>query len=102
MITYVEVFFSTEGPLSHALAEKVQKETGLSFIRGPKDLAFKWDTDEQFSEMVTKIHKAFEGSHALLKFETQEEEIGPVHFLAQWPPAGAKRQNQQMHSHVSD
>lgn len=92
MITYIEVYFSTEGPVSTELAEKVQRETGLSFIRGRKDLAFKWATDKEFSDMMAKIHEAFRGSKAFLKFDTQEEESGPLQLAAQWPPVGGKRQ----------
>ena len=91
MITYVEVYFSSEGPVSTELAEKVQKITGLHFIRGRRDLAFRWTTDEEFSEYVRKIHEAFRGSNAFLKFDTQEEETGPLQISAQWPPVGGKR-----------
>lgn len=103
MITYVEVYFSTEGPPSYEIAEKVRRETGLSFIRGNKDLAFRWKTDEEFLEMVSKIHQAFTGTRAFLRFDTEEEIEGPVHLLAQWPPAGnTRRTDHEMRVKVDD
>jgi hypothetical protein len=91
MKTYVKVYFSTEGPLSVEIAEKVKKETGLSFIRGEKDIVFKWETEAEGIEMVKKLYHAFEGSKAYLSFYTEEEVAPPVHSLVQMPPASRKK-----------
>jgi hypothetical protein len=100
MLTYVKAYFSTEGPPSYEIAEKVKKETGLSFIRGDQDLVFKWKTDAEYLEMMKKIHFAFAGSKAFLRFATEEEVEGPGPYLIQWPPAGSKRADVVMSPHV--
>jgi hypothetical protein len=102
MLTYVKVYFSTEGPPSVELAEKVKKETGLSFIRGDKDIVFKWKTDAEFLQMMNKIHSAFAGSKAYLRFFTEEEVEGPGPFLIQWPPAGNRKADAEVHPYADE
>jgi hypothetical protein len=103
MRTYVKAYFSTEGPPSFEIAEKVKKETGLSFIRGERDIVFKWKTDAEFIETMRKIHNAFSGTKAFLSFYTEEEVEGPVHALVQWPPAsGNKKADVEMLPHADE
>ncbi len=91
MLTYVKIYFSTEGPSPISIAEKFSKETGLSFVRGEQDIVFEWKTSEEYRAMMEKIYQALQGSKAVLKYESVEDDTGPVHLLAQWPPFGRPR-----------
>lgn len=91
MITYIKVYFSTEGPSPISIAEKLSKETGIPFIRGEHDIAFEWETPEEYRSYMEKIYESFKGSKVTLKYESFDEERKPVHLLAQWPPRGGKK-----------
>lgn len=91
MITYVKVYFSSDGPSPISIAENLSKETGIPFIRGENDLAFEWETPEEYRVLMEKIYAALKGTKVTLKYETFDEEKRPVHLLAQWPPRGTKK-----------
>jgi len=91
MITYVTVFFSSDGPSPLSLAEKLEKNVGIPFIRGAQDIAFRWKTLDEFRIYMNKIYDTFKDAHVFLKFETVEEIDKPVHLLAQWPPPPVTR-----------
>lgn len=91
MLTYVKVYFSTEGPSPIKIAEKVSQVTGLAFVRGEQDIVFEWKTNEEYEDIMERIFQAFQGSKAFLKYETMDDAGSPVHLLAQWPPSGRAR-----------
>ena len=91
MITYVTVFFSSDGPSPLSLAEKLEDNIGIPFIRGQRDIAFRWKTLDEFKMYMNKIYDTFKDSHVFLKFETVEEVEKPVHLLAQWPPVSNRK-----------
>lgn len=84
MRSYIDLYFAPGEMTPLEIAERVRRATGLSFVRGPHDLLFEWETEEEFRAMLGKIHAALRGSGAFYRVETVDD--GPQ-FVAPipWP-----------------
>ncbi|MCI4372347.1 MAG: hypothetical protein L3K02_01690 [Thermoplasmata archaeon] len=85
MHSYIDLYFSPDGISPLDVAEVLRSTAGLSFVVGAHDLAFEWDTVDQFRATLGKIHDALKGTGALYRVETVVEEpsfVAPV----PWPP----------------
>jgi hypothetical protein len=85
MHSYVDLYFSPEGISPLDIADRLRSMVGLSFVVGAHDLAFEWDTVEQFRVTLEKIHAALKGTGVLYHVETVAEEPAFVAPVA-WPP----------------
>ncbi|MGD0257586.1 MAG: hypothetical protein ABSB90_06875 [Thermoplasmata archaeon] len=85
MHSYIDLYFSPEGVSPLDVADRLRSMAGLSFVVGNHDLAFEWDTVDQFRATLGKIHTALEGTGVSYRVETVAEEptfVPPV----PWPP----------------
>jgi len=85
MHSYIDLYFSPEGVSPLDVADRLRSMAGLSFVVGNHDLAFEWDTVDQFRATLGKIHTALKGTGVSYRVETVAEEpafVPPV----PWPP----------------
>jgi hypothetical protein len=85
MHSYIDLYFSPEGVSPLEVSDRLRAMAGLSFVVGSHDLAFEWDTIEQFRVTLGKIHEALEGTGVTYRVETVAEEpqfVPPI----PWPP----------------
>jgi hypothetical protein len=85
MHSYVDLYFAPEGVSPLDIADRLRATTGLSFVVGSHDLAFEWDTVEQFRAMLGKVHEALKGTGVSYRVETVAEEPAFVEPIP-WPP----------------
>ncbi|MCI4343193.1 MAG: hypothetical protein L3J92_03635 [Thermoplasmata archaeon] len=85
MHSYIDLYFSPDGVSPLDIADRLRATAGLSFLVGNHDLAFEWDTVEQFRATLSKIHEALRGSGVSYRVETVAEESAFVDPIA-WPP----------------
>ncbi|MDE1819291.1 MAG: hypothetical protein KGJ23_03100 [Euryarchaeota archaeon] len=88
MITYIDLFFPSQGPTAGEVAQLLKEKAGLSFIKGPHDICFQWGSFEEFTESIEKIHSALQGTGVIYRFVSSEEESGSFEDLVGWPPMG--------------
>jgi hypothetical protein len=84
MHSYVDLYFTPDSVSPLEISKRLKKESGLSFIIGPHDLAFEWTTEEQFRQVLEKVHTALKGTGVFYRIETVPEEpafVDPV----PWP-----------------
>ncbi len=85
MHSYVDLYFSPDGESPLDLAERIRARLGLSPIVGPHDLAFEWETVEQFRRVLATLHEVLKGTGTLYRVETLAHDpqfLDPV----PWPP----------------
>jgi hypothetical protein len=85
MHSYIDLYFSPEGVSPLDVSDRLRAMAGLSFVVGSHDLAFEWDTVDQFRATLGKIHAALKGTGVIYRVETVAEEpafVDPV----PWPP----------------
>ena len=90
MHSYVDLYFTPDSASPLELSERLRAVAGLSFIIGPHDLVFDWDTEHEFKERLAKIHDALQGSRVLYRIETVSDApdfVPPV----SWPPPMPRR-----------
>ena len=85
MYTYIDLFFSPESDPPLEIAKRLRKHAGLAFIIGPHDLAFEWNTEEEFHEHLGKIHRALKGTGVTYRVETVSEDP-TFNAPIPWPP----------------
>ena len=85
MHSYIDLYFSPEGTSPLDIADRLRSMVGLSFVVGAHDLAFEWDTVEQFRSTLGRIHEALRGTGVRYRVETVAEEPAFVPPMA-WPP----------------
>jgi len=85
MHSYIDLYFSPDGISPLDIADRLRAMAGLSFLVGNHDLAFEWDTVEQFRATLSKVHEALRGSGVSYRVETVAEESSFVDPIA-WPP----------------
>ncbi len=88
MITYVDLFFPSGGPTAADIARRLREEAGLSFLRGPHDLSFRWKTLDEFTTGIEKVHQALSGTGVIYRFVSHEDEPATPDDLIGWPPLG--------------
>jgi len=86
MHSYIDLYFTPEGVSPLEVSERLRKTAGLSFIIGPHDLAFEWETVEQFREQLHRVHEALRGLGVSYRVETVAEDPAYVEPIP-WPPA---------------
>jgi hypothetical protein len=85
MHSYVDLYFASDGDSPLDIADRLRATAGLSFVVGSHDLAFEWDTVDQFRTTLGKIHTALQGTGVSYRVETVAEEpkfVDPI----PWPP----------------
>jgi hypothetical protein len=85
MHSYVDLYFTPEGVSPLEVSERLKKTAGLSFIIGPHDLAFEWETVEEFRERLHQVHAALKGLGVLYRVETVSQDPTFVEPIP-WPP----------------
>ena len=85
MHTYIDLYFTPEGLVPREVRDRVKTRTGLTFIRGKHDLVFEWKTEEEFRDMLEKIHDALRGSGAFYRVESIPDELGGFVEPVPWP-----------------
>jgi len=85
MRSHIDLYFAPGDVTPLEIADRIQRATGLSFVRGPHDLSFEWETVEEFRQMLARVHEALRGSGALYRVETV---VDSPEFVAPlpWPP----------------
>ncbi len=86
MRTYIDLYFSPEAVSPTEIGERIQKASGLSFIRGAHDLIFEWSTIDEFHEILGRVHTALAGTGVLYRVETVTEEPAFVEPIPWAPP----------------
>ena len=89
MHTYVDLYFSPDGVSPLAIAERLKKHTGLSYIVGEHDLVFEWSTVAQFRERLNQLHAALKGTGVQYRIESELDEPRFVE-PTRWPPPAAE------------
>jgi len=74
MHSYIDLYFTPDSESPLEISKRVRSIAGLPFIVGPHDLAFEWQTEEEFRSMLAKIHDALKGSGVFYRVETVAEE----------------------------
>jgi len=85
MHSYIDLYFTPEGVSPLDIADRLRATAGLSFLVGAHDLAFEWDTVEQFRATLSKVHEALKGTGVSYRVETVPEESAFVDPIP-WPP----------------
>jgi hypothetical protein len=85
MHSYIDLYFSPEGLSPLDIADKLRATAGLTFVVGSHDLAFEWDTVEQFRATLGKVHEALRGTGVTYHVETVAEDPNYVDPIP-WPP----------------
>jgi hypothetical protein len=85
MHSYIDLYFTPDGVSPLEIADRLRETAGLSFVVGTHDLAFEWDTVEQFRATLSKIHESLKGSGVNYRVETVAEEPAFVDPIP-WPP----------------
>jgi hypothetical protein len=85
MHSYIDLYFSPDGVSPLDIADRLRATAGLSFVVGSHDLAFEWDTVEQFRATLSKVHDGLKGTGVLYRVETVAEEPSYVEPIP-WPP----------------
>ncbi len=85
MHSYIDLYFSPEGPSPLEVAERLRTKAGLAFVIGPHDLAFEWQTVEEFRASLHRIHDALQGMGVTYRVETVPEDPAFVEPIP-WPP----------------
>ncbi len=88
MITYVDLFFPSAGPTAGEIARRLKEEAGLSFIKGSHDVCFRWQTFDEFTGWIEKVHAALAGTDVIYRFISSEEETSDAEDMVGWPPLG--------------
>jgi hypothetical protein len=86
MHTYIDLYFSPNGANPLAIAERLRERAGVTFIVGPHDIAFEWQTVEEFRSKLSAIHEALRGSDASYRVESVEESPEFIEPTT-WPPS---------------
>jgi hypothetical protein len=91
MHTYVDLYFSPNGENPLAIADRLRRQAGVSLIVGPHDIAFEWQTVEEFRTKLSAIHDALQGSDASYRVESVEESPEFIEPTT-WPPTIVRSQ----------
>lgn len=86
MHSYIDLYFTPESVPPLEISNRLRRAAGLSFIIGPHDLAFEWNTEAEFHERIGQIHEALKGTGVFYRVETVTEEPAFVEPVP-WPPA---------------
>ena len=87
MITYVDLFFPGGGPTAGEVAQRLKDRAGLQFIRGSHDVCFRWESFDEFTAWIEKVHRALEGTGVIYRFFSKEEEVEQSEDMVGWPPS---------------
>ncbi len=85
MHSYIDLYFTPESLPPLEISKRLRKAADLAFIIGPHDLAFEWQTEEEFHERIGRVHRALKGTGVFYRVETVSDDpryIEPV----PWPP----------------
>ncbi len=96
MITFIDLFFSPQGPPAATIVARLQRLKGVSSVMGEHDLMFQWKSTQEFDDQMRAIHAALEGTHVRYRVFTVEDsyqsrdpvpwirpiETGPTHHPA--------------------
>lgn len=85
MRSFIDLYFSPEGVSPLEISDRLRSMVGLSFVVGSHDLAFEWDTVDQFRITLEKIHSALRGTGVRYRVETVVEE-STTEAPVPWPP----------------
>ncbi len=85
MHSYVDLYFSAESLSPLEISKRLKKEAGLSFIIGPHDLAFEWQTEEEFHRRLLQVREALKGTGVLYRVETVRDDPAFIEPIP-WPP----------------
>jgi hypothetical protein len=73
MRTYIDVWNAGEGVERIDIARRMES-IGMRTIAGHHDWFFDWSQDKDFKEMLSKVHKALQGSGVFYRTETLSDE----------------------------
>jgi hypothetical protein len=85
MHSYIDLYFAPENVSPLDLAERLRARAGLEFIIGSHDLAFDWETVDEFRRTLASVHEALKGTGVLYRVETVHDEPSFVEPMP-WPP----------------
>jgi hypothetical protein len=88
MRTYIDISFSSGGMPPSALIKRFQGLSEAKFILGEHDIAFEWNTVEEFQRRMDAIHVAFGGTGVTYRVHTVPDESDLRPPVA-WPPSTA-------------
>ena len=86
MHTFIDLYFAPDGISPLDVADRVRRIAGLSFIVGPHDLVFEWQTVEEFRDRLAKLHDALQGTGVSYRVQSASDDSMFVPPVA-WPPS---------------
>jgi hypothetical protein len=85
MRTYIDLYFTSEGPSPIEVADRLRRLVGVRFITGIHDLVFDWEEPEAFRAALQGIHDALRGTGIQYHVETVSGILEGNEPVA-WPP----------------
>ncbi|MFQ6089138.1 MAG: hypothetical protein ACE5K0_09590 [Candidatus Methanofastidiosia archaeon] len=82
MKSYVDLYMNSEGASIRDVISAL-RALKLKPVAGHHDILIEWENEEEFFEILEKLHKALKGMKVSYRIETiiEEREI-----LPEWPP----------------
>ena len=74
MRTFVDITFAAGGVTPAKVVERLSRVRDISFLKGPHDVVFHWETTEEFWQRVGAIHQALHGTGATYRLETIDDQ----------------------------
>jgi hypothetical protein len=92
--TFVDITYTTGGASPAKVFERLFQVHDLTFVKGPHDVVFHWQTPKEFWDYVTAIHNALNGTGVNYRLETIDDEAF-VPELSPW--VGSFQQAEEAH-----
>ncbi|MCL5963030.1 MAG: hypothetical protein M1411_01495 [Candidatus Thermoplasmatota archaeon] len=87
MKSFIDIYFTSSGSSPAEVARYIKRKTGNTFIRGTHDLAFEWQTNEEFLMKVETLHTALKEMGVIYKIYTpMSENESPKSPKVLWYP----------------
>ncbi|MCI4340602.1 MAG: hypothetical protein L3K06_01585 [Thermoplasmata archaeon] len=85
MHTYIDLYFTPDGVSPLEIADRLRRHAELTFVVGPHDLVFEWQTVDEFRERLGKVHTALQGTGVSYRVQSSGDDsfVQP----AAWPPS---------------
>lgn len=81
--TFVDITFAAGGGSPATVVGRLSQVRDLSFLKGPHDAVFHWETPEEYWHHVAAIHQALRGTGATYRLETLDDQ-GVVPVVSSW------------------
>jgi hypothetical protein len=81
--TFVDLTFAGGGLGPAKVIERLAQVHNVSFLKGPHDLVFHWETTKEYWQRVAAIHQALHGTGVTYRLATADDQ-GVVSVVGPW------------------